>query len=91
MNCINGVTIANSVLNSFVKDGRKMAEENVTPDYAAQCDAVFKYTLRGDPVTQANGNISDVSAWAQSEFEARDWVQQQVDEKSKTGTQAPKL
>ncbi|MEZ5897088.1 MAG: hypothetical protein R3C51_11885 [Parvularculaceae bacterium] len=89
--CTNGVSIANSVLGGFVKDGRKMAEETVTPDYAAQCDAVFKYTLRGDPVTQANGAISDIAAWAASEFDARDWVQQQVDEKSKTGTEPPKL
>ncbi|MCA8887461.1 MAG: hypothetical protein KDA46_01440 [Parvularculaceae bacterium] len=89
--CTNGVSIANSVLGGFVKDGRKMAEETITPDYAAKCDALFKYTLVGDPVTQANGVISDIAAWAASEFDARDWVQQQVDEKSKTGTEPPKL
>jgi hypothetical protein len=89
--CVNGASIGNSVLGNFVKDGRKMAEENVTPDYAAECDAVFKYVLRGDPVTLASGTISDIPAWAKSEFEARKWVDQQVAEKSKTGTAAPKL
>lgn len=89
--CINGVSIGNSALNSFVKDGRKMAEENVTLEYAEQCDAVFKYGLNGDPVTQANGQILDVRAQTRSEFEAREWVQQQINEKSQTGTEAPKL
>lgn len=89
--CVNGASIGNSVLNNFIRDGRKMAEENVTPDYAVECDAVFKYVLRGDPVTLASGTLSDISAWAKSEFEARNWVDQQVAEKSKTGTEAPKL
>jgi hypothetical protein len=68
-----------------------MAEADVTPDYAADCAGLFEYTLRGDPVTNASGTLFDVWAQAKSEFEAREWVQQQVAEKSRTGTAAPKL
>lgn len=89
--CVNGASVGNSVLDRFVKDGRKMADLDVTLDYAAQCAGLFEYTLRGDPVTNASGTIFDVWAQARSEFEARVWVQQQVEEKSKTGTAAPKL
>ncbi len=89
--CVLGASIGNSVLDRFVKEGRKMATVDVTPDYAAQCAGLFEYTLRGEPVTNASGTIFDVWAQAKSEFEAQAWVQQQVAEKSKTGTEAPKL
>lgn len=89
--CVNSASTGNSVLDRFVKEGRKMADVDVTPDYAAQCAGLFEYTLRGEPVTNASGTIFDVWAQAKSEFEARTWVQQQVAEKSKTGTEAPKL
>ncbi|WP_290581899.1 hypothetical protein [Ketobacter sp.] len=91
IDCVHSASIGNGVLDRFVKDGRKMAVETVTPAYAAQCNGVFEYTLRGEPVTQANGTLFDVRALAKSEFETQAWVQQQVAEKSKTGTQAPKL
>lgn len=87
--CTKSASVGNGVLDRFVKDGRKMADP--TPEYAADCAGLFEYTLMGEPVTQANGVIFDVWALAKSEFESRDWVQQQVDEKSRTGTEPPKL
>lgn len=89
--CVNGAAVADSTLNRFVKDGRKMAADAVTPDYAAQCDGVFEYTLRGDPVTNASGALADIAAQAGSEFQARSWVQQQANEKSQPGSEAPRL
>jgi len=89
--CVLGASVGNAVLDRFVRDGRRMAEADVTPDYAADCAGLFEYTLRGDPVTNASGTLFDVWAQAKSEFEAREWVQQQVAEKSRTGTAAPKL
>jgi hypothetical protein len=89
--CVKGASVGNAVLDRFVREGRRMAEADVTPDYAAGCAGVFEYTLRGDPVTNASGTLFDVWAQAESEFEAREWVQQQVEEKSRTGTTPPKL
>lgn len=91
VSCVNGASVGNSVLDRFVNAGRKMADADVTPEYAAQCAGLFEYTLRGEPVTNTSGTIFDVWGQARSEFEARDWVQQQVGEKSKIGTEAPKL
>tara|TARA_R110002072_G_scaffold209831_2_gene367466 strand:+ start:491 stop:1354 length:864 start_codon:yes stop_codon:yes gene_type:complete len=91
VSCVSSASIGNSVLDRFIRDGRRMAEVDVTPEYAAQCAGVFEYTLRGEPVTNASGTIFDVWAQAGSEFEAQAWVQQQVEDKSKTGTVAPKL
>jgi hypothetical protein len=89
--CVLGPSVGNAVLDRFVRDGRRMAEADVTPDYAADCAGLFEYTLWGDPVTNASGTLFDVWAQAKSEFEAREWVQEQVTEKSRTGTAAPKL
>ncbi|MCB1706292.1 MAG: hypothetical protein KDI17_15615 [Halioglobus sp.] len=91
LSCVSGASIGNSVLDRFIRDGRRMAEVDVTPEYAAQCAGLFEYTLRGEPVTNASGTLFDVWAQAGSEFAAQAWVQQQVEDKSRTGTAAPKL
>ena len=86
--CTDGVSTGNPVLRHMQLDGRRVEP---TPELAATCAGVFKYLLRGDPVTIAVGTLMDVAAQARSEFEAQDWVQELVAEKSRTGTAPPKL
>tara|TARA_R110002110_G_scaffold157570_1_gene354455 strand:- start:109 stop:948 length:840 start_codon:yes stop_codon:yes gene_type:complete len=57
----------------------------------ATCISTLRYVLRGDPVLQANGGMMDVAAAAKAEFASRAWIQSLVDEKSRAGTEKPKL
>lgn len=77
------------LLDRIKKDGRRL--ENPTPDFTDQCISMLRYSLRGDPVVQANGGMLDVSAGARAEFETQRWIQSLIDEKSRTGTEKPSL
>ncbi|MEQ8230984.1 MAG: hypothetical protein RLW61_18360 [Gammaproteobacteria bacterium] len=86
--CTEGVSAGNPVLKHMQQNGRRVEP---TPELAATCAGVFKYVLRGDPVIHAVGDIADIAGQAKSEFAAQDWVQRQIDDKSRTGTAPPKL
>lgn len=64
---------------------------NASPASVETCIAVLRYVLRGDPVSRASGNMFDVTAAAKAEFASQDWIQSLIDEKSKPGTEKPKL
>tara|TARA_R100000005_G_scaffold85033_1_gene53308 strand:- start:880 stop:1761 length:882 start_codon:yes stop_codon:yes gene_type:complete len=55
------------------------------------CASTLRYVLQGDPVIRANGGMFDVAAAANAEFAHQAWIQSLIDEKSKTGTEKPKL
>lgn len=64
---------------------------NPTPQSVDSCISMLRYVLRGDPVTQASGGMFDVPAAAKAEFANQTWIQSLIDEKSKTGTERPRL
>lgn len=64
---------------------------NPTPEAVASCVSMLRYVLRGDPVLSASGSMFDVPAAARAEFEHQAWIQSLIDEKSKTGTERPRL
>ena len=64
---------------------------NPTPESVESCISMLRYVLRGDPVTQASGGMFDVPAAAKAEFANQAWIQSLIDEKSKTGTERPRL
>lgn len=84
-----GTSAGNPVLRSMQQNGRLMA--NPTPEYARNCKSIMMYSLNGDPVTHANGKLMDVAAAAEAEFATAAWIQQLIEEKSRAGTEKPKL
>jgi|GEM_PF-1066904 len=64
---------------------------DASPETVDTCASTLRYVLQGDPVTRANGGMFDVAAAAKAEFAHQSWIQSLIDEKSKTGTEKPKL
>ena len=84
-----GGSAGNPVLKNMQQDGQRL--DSPTPEYASNCKGIMMYTLNGDPVTHANGKLMDVAAAANAEFATEAWIQQLVEEKSRAGSEKPKL
>lgn len=84
-----GEASTSPVLERMSKDGRRYPDP--TPEFTQKCISMMRYVLRGEPVIRAAGSMLDVPASARAEFETQAWIQTLIDEKSKPGTEKPRL